>query len=324
MSKIQKALAMLRNGGDTSAADERPGAPSEGSTDESRVQATAEANASRDSVVRSRRRYIAEDVLVDEQPPSFSITVDIKELQDQGLHPRDDDLDLVRQEFRRIKRPILNAAFTDAGAGEDDANVIMMTSALPKSGKTFCSFNLAMSIARERDVGAVIVDADVLKPNASRALGLEDRVGLIDYLLDSSVTLDDILVGTDLYDIVVVPAGRQHEEATELLASRRMKQLIHALSERYNTRAIIVDTPPLLLTNEAHVLMENMGQIVLVVEAGESSQESTVQALSSLDRSKPINAILNKTRIASLDYTGSEYGYYSAPERGYRYGKEKG
>lgn len=324
MSKIQKALGILRNDGDKSASDERSAASSEGDIKNERRQASSQANERRSSAVRSRKRYIAEDVVVNEQAPAFSISVDVQELIDQGLYPRDEDIEVVRQEFRQIKRPVLNTAFTVAGEGEADANVVMMASALPKSGKTFCSINLAMSIARERDVGAVIVDADVLKPNISRAFGLEDRLGLIDYLLDSSVTLDDILVGTDLYDIVVVPAGRQHEEATELLASRRMQELTHALSQRYYARAIIVDTPPLLLTNEAHVLAENMGQIVMVVEAGESSQESTIQALSSLDRSKPINAILNKARNASFGYYGgSDYGYYSSPGKGQEHGKEE-
>ena len=128
------------------------------------------------------------------------------------------------------------------------------------------------------------------------------------------------LVGTNLHGIVVVPAGRQHEEATELLASRRMRQFVKALAERFRARAIIVDTPPLLLTNEAHVLAENMGQIILVIEAGVSSQESALEALGSLNRSKPINAILNKARGASFgDYSGDGHGYYSAPGRGYDY-----
>jgi exopolysaccharide/PEP-CTERM locus tyrosine autokinase len=325
MSKIQKALGILRNDGDKSVADERSAAPLEGDTKDDRRQTSAQSNERHSSALRSRRRYIAEDVVVNEQAPAFSIAVDVEELKSQGLHPQDDDVALVAQEFRRIKRPVLNTAFTMAGADEAHANVIMMASALPKSGKTFCSINLAMSIARERDVGAVIVDADVLKPNISRAFGLEKRVGLIDYLLDSSVTLDEILVGTDLSDIVLVPAGRQHEEATELLASRRMQELIDELSKRYYARAIIVDTPPLLLTNEAHVLAENMGQIVMVVEAGQSSQESTIQALSSLDRSKPINAILNKARYASFGsyYGGGEYGYYSAAGKGQGYGKQE-
>ena len=197
----------------------------------------------------------------------------------------------------------------------------MVSSALPKSGKTFCSVNLAISIARERDVGAVIVDADVLKPNISRALNLEQRPGLIDYLLDPAVTVDDILVGTDLHDIIVVPAGGRHEEATELLASRRMQEFIHALAERYSSRAIVVDTPPLLLTNEANVLAENMGQIILVVEAGVSTQESVIEAAGLLNSEKPINVIINKSRGMDVDGHGANgYGYYGAG--GYGYGQD--
>lgn len=320
MSKIQKALGILRDGdGDDKGGSKQSTADAPGSE-----ETQARARVRRTSMERPRRRYIAEDMVIDEPPTQFNISVEIEHLQDQGILPYEKDLDQIAQQFRRIKRPVLNTAFDIAGAGEEQANVVMVASALPRSGKTFCSVNLAVSIARERDVGAVLVDADVLKPNISRAFGLEERVGLIDYLLDSSVTLDEVLVGTDMHDIVVVPAGAQHEEATELLASKRMKQFIRELSQRYYARGIIVDTPPLLLTNEAHVLAENMGQIIMIVEAGETSQESTVQALSSLNRSKPINAILNKARNGSFGgYGASEYGYYSAPGGGRKYAEDE-
>ena len=243
-------------------------------------------------------------------------------LRAEGLHPREEDSEYINQQFRRIKRPVLNIAFKDELTESENPNVIMVSSALPRSGKTFCSVNLAMSIARERDVGAVIVDADVLKPNISRSLHLEERPGLIDYLVDHTVTIDDILVGTDLYGIIVVPAGGRHEEATELLASRRMKEFVHALAERYAARAIVVDTPPLLLTNEANVLAENMGQIVLVVEAGISTQESVIEAAGLLNSEKPINAILNKFR--GMDLGGHRvdgYSYYGTG--GYGYGQQE-
>ncbi len=297
MSKIQKALEILRKRSDSGPKNPKLSTSTEG---------VARA--------RVRTRDLPEDGAVDEQLPEFKLSVDLEELRNHGLQPRDEYIDFVGQQFRRIKRPVLNTAFGLGVPDSDNANVIMLASALPKTGKSFCAFNLATSIARERDVGAVIVDADVLKPSISRAFGLEDRIGLIDFLLDSTVSIDDILVGTDLHGIIVVPAGRQHEESTELLASRRMRQFVKALAERFRARAIIVDTPPLLLTNEAHVLAENMGQIILVIEAGVSSQESALEALGSLNRSKPINAILNKARGASFgDYGGGGYGYYGAP-----------
>jgi protein-tyrosine kinase len=248
--------------------------------------------------------------------PNFRVSVSAEKLRDQGLRPQDSDLDLVAQQFRRIKRPILNIAFGVDVPESENSNVIMLGSALPGTGKTFCSFNLAASIAKEKDVGAVLVDADVLKPNISVAFGLQDRPGLIDYLLDSSISIDDILVATNVLGIIVVPTGQQHDQATELLASQRMKQFVESLSQRFRARAIIFDTPPLLLTNEAQVLTEHMGQIVLVIEAGKSTQETVGQALNSLNKDKPINAILNKARGESPGEYGG-YGYYSAPRTGY-------
>ncbi len=303
MSKIQKALGILSKRedgevqGTTKQPDNQTGSPNRRTN-------------------RARPRYLPENVAADEQLPRVNICVDREFLQEQGLLARGVDVEVVRQQFRQIKRPVLHTAFGNGIKESKNANVIMIASALPQSGKTFCSVNLATSIARERDVGAVLVDADVLKPNISRVFGLEDRVGLIDYLLDDSVAIDDVLVGSDLHGIIMVPAGQQHEEATELLASRRMIEFVEKLSERFSARAIIVDTPPLLLTNEANVLAEHMGQIVMVIEAGESSQESVLEALGSLNRSKPINAILNKARGVSFGGYDGGYGYYSAPRKG--------
>ena len=321
MSKLQKALQKLRSsevpippgrhrhsGGEARSGTDREVPPE---------SALGRLNSRRDE-------YLTEETSIREKLPEPEISISLEMLSDQGYQPNREDLELVAQQFRRIKRPILQVAFRAGSAAGENANVIMIASALPKTGKTFCSFSLAVSIARERDVGSVLVDADVLKPNISRVLGLDERIGLIDYLLDPALTIDDILVPTETYGIVVVPAGQQHEEATELLASRRMKQFIENTSERFRSRAIIVDTPPLLLTNEAHVLAELMGQIVLVIDAGISTQESVVEVLSTLNRAKPINAILNKARSKSVEgYSGDGYGYYGAPQGGRRYANRK-
>ena len=244
-----------------------------------------------------------------------SVEFRIKDLQRAGLHPNDEDADLIAQQFRRVKRPIIQAAFESDFPVAENANIVMMASALPGAGKSFCAFALSQSIGLERDIGAVLVDADVLKPGISTSFGLQDNVGLIDYLSDSSVTLDDVLIQTNLNDVVVIPAGRRHAESTELLASRRMQELVSELSRRFRNRAIIFDMPPLLLTSEAQVLADQAGQIVLVIEARVSSQESVIRAVGLLDRQKPINAILNKSRSAvGGGYRGDDYGYYAYPE----------
>lgn len=327
MSKIQKALQILRESR-TPAAVAGDGAPRvndqlHAETLQGLKDIPSEPAPNRSNANIGVPAYRS-DAVADERLPEHGIRIALKALIDADLYPNEEDEEQISQQFRRIKRPVINIAFREGVPDNENANVIMVASALPRSGKTYCSINLATSIARERDVGAVLVDADVLKPNISRALGLQDRVGLIDHLLDPTIGIDDIILQTDLHDIVVIPAGQQHEEATELLASRRMGRFVAALSQRFRSRAVIVDTPPLLLTNEAHVLAEHMGQIILIVEAGVSTQESVLQALESLNRTKPVNVILNKARVGFFgEYGVGAYGYYSAPKKGFHHEEKK-
>ena len=237
--------------------------------------------------------------------------VDVERLRLGGLLPPTDANQTVAEEFRRIKRPLLvNAQGHEAERGQH-MNVIMIGSAMPGSGKTFCSINLAMSLSMERNRTVLLVDADVAKPHISRELGLDDRPGLLDLLDNPNASISEAIVRTDLNDIRVLPAGTRHEQATELLASDQMKSLIHELSTRYPDRIIVVDTPPLLLTSEAHALASIVGQIVIVVESGNTAQQSLSQALGTLDPSKPINLILNKSRYSiGGDYYGGYYNSY--------------
>jgi exopolysaccharide/PEP-CTERM locus tyrosine autokinase len=321
MSKIQKALQHLRESRKNGVADDAVAAGMIGHPQT--AQQNNRAAAPRQAAQRRPRPNVRlpldyEEARALEQLPDKRISIDLQALFEAGLIPSEEHSEQIAQQFRRIKRPVINLAFGEGQPEGENSNLIMVASAMPKSGKTFCSVNLATSIARERDIGAVLVDADVLKPNISRALGLQNRVGLIDHLLDPSISIDNIILQSDLHDIVVIPAGRQHDDATELLSSRRMGRFVATLSQRFRNRAIVVDTPPLLLTNEAHVLAEHMGQIVMIIEAGVSTQETVLQALDSLNRDKPINVILNKARGGVFGTYGAEgYGYYSAPQKGY-------
>lgn len=304
MSKIQKALEALRKTGGEPSAPVLP-----------RGDGAATAQFVPSPVARAPEPQAAAAV-VERIQPKHKFSLNRERLTESGLLPAGDAERVVADQFRRIKRPLLQSAFEiDLPVG-DNANVIMMTSALPGAGKSFCAFNLARSISVERDAGAVLVDADVLKPSISRELELSDRIGLIDYLLDRSIELSDILLRSDNNDVFFIPAGNKHPEATELIASRRMQELVAQLSTEFSSRAVIFDTPPMLLTNEAQVLAQHVGQIVMVVEARVSSQETVLRALGMLDGSKPINAILNKSRSAQNEGYGSDdYGYYPYPRR---------
>lgn len=306
MSKIQKALGLLRDEKGKTEAIDTP----ERSNADDRSRGAREASGGHRPTINVRAQPGAQAHNEVRFAPSKSVKINVEDLQEGGVIAADEQSELVEHQFRRIKRPLLQFAFGVGVPIERNANVIMVASAMSGAGKSFCSTNLSISIAKERDVGAVLVDADVLKPNISKSMGLEDDVGLIDYLVDRNIELNDILFEVSDLDICVIPAGRKHDEATELLASRRMRDLVSLLSETFSDRAVIFDTPPLLVTNEAHNLAEHMGQVVMVVAAGESSQESVTQALGSLNRDRPINAIMNKTRRNTGVSSGSEYSYY--------------
>lgn len=113
-----------------------------------------------------------------------NIEIDYAHLREIGLFPPVDQQRRIAEQFRLIKRPLIDNASGMGAYQSDDANLIMVTSALPGDGKTFNCINLALSMATEKDKSVLLVDADVAKPHISRLLGLEDRPGLIDLLTD--------------------------------------------------------------------------------------------------------------------------------------------
>lgn len=295
MSKIQKALRKLQG------ADR------------------AKATSPEDKSVPKRHR-IPESVIPIVRKKKVLITGEKHHLDEQdlvrgGLLAPLDQAIPVADEFRRVKRPLIENIAKLESAENGHMNLIMVASALPGAGKTFCSVNLAASISLEREINVLLVDADVAKPHISRAFGLGDHPGLIDILEDETQSVADVLVRTDLNDIQVLPAGRKHTQSTELLASERMADVIEELATRYSDRIIIMDSPPLLLTSEAQALTKQAGQIALVIEGGKTLQHDVQEALESLDRNKPINVILNKSVYTqSGGYYGGGYGYYGFNE----------
>ena len=239
------------------------------------------------------------------------VMLDLSRLRDAGLvDPKSNKTNRTTEEFRRIKRPLLMHVRGEGATVVDNANMIMVTSALPGEGKTFTSINLAMSIAMEMDKTVLLIDADVAKPDVTARLGVEAEAGLIDVLLDEGLTLPDVLLRTDIPKLTLLPSGSRHVHSTELLASERMRQLTLELSTRYSDRIVIFDSPPLLLTSEARVLAGLMGQIVLVTEESKTPQHAVKEAVGMLDDNEIVGIVMNKgTHRKDSDGYGG-YGYY--------------
>ena len=170
-----------------------------------------------------------------------------------------------------------------------------------------------MSIAAERDCQVLLIDADVARPALLRELGVSPSAGLMDCLIDGTPDVTALVQPTNVDKLSILPAGRQHGQSTELLASEAMTTLVERLSESYPDTILVFDSPPLLLTTEARVLAGHMGQIVLVVEAAGTPQDGVTEALATIEHCEVVGLVLNKAQSRSKGYysgyTGYGYGY---------------
>jgi len=240
--------------------------------------------------------------------PSRYIRIDRMRLRAAGFLPDETQERRFADQYRRIKRPILMHVQTLSAARSPAARLVLMASALPGDGKTFTSINLAFSMARERDISVLIMDADVAKPHISRIFGVDREPGLLDALADDSIDIESLVLPTDVAGLSMLPAGLQHESATELLASVRMNHVLTRLTARDPRRIVLLDSPPLLLSSESRALVEIAGQVVLVVRAGGTPRRAVQEAISYVGEDKPLGLVLNQSQMA---LTEGYYGYGS-------------
>lgn len=250
------------------------------------------------------------------KPPAKFAVLDEARLTQVGLRPPANMVRQLAEEFRVVKRPLLRNAFAEHEGRVPDGNLLMVGSAFSGAGKTFTALNLALSVAVELDHSVLLVDADIIKQTLSKELGLHGAPGLIDLLLDSKMDVADVTAATDRECLSFLPAGRHHPLANELLASHRMHELVGIMGGQDRNRLVLFDGPPILETTEARVLANHMGQLLLVVAAGETSQHSLAQVLETLDLSKAINLVLNKSErsLVSSSYGGDYHQWqYGKP-----------
>lgn len=247
------------------------------------------------------------DALEDTLSLANQLTVDHTALRAAGYLPEQDVELQFADQYRRIKRPLVDKAMSGAAAiGEPRA--IMVTSALPEDGKTFTSINLALSMALERDISVLLIDADVAKQQVSQIFGLQEHTGLLDALVDEHMDAESAIVPTTTRGLSILPAGRRVPNTAELLSSNRMRRVVTSLCARNPRRILLLDSPPLLLTNEGRVLIKIVSQVVLVVRAGKTPRQAVQAALELFDTQQAGGIVLNDVRGSS---TPGYYGYGS-------------
>lgn len=236
--------------------------------------------------------------------PSRRMSLDLGRLRAAGYLPEEVMERRFADHYRQIKRPLIEKAL----CGPPEMRLILVTSALPGDGKTFTSINLALSMARERDISVLLIDADGTRARISEVFGLRKEPGLLDALADESIDVESLVHRTDVRGLDVLPAGKFIDHATELLASARMQQIAARIAGRSSRRLAVIDSAPLLASSEARSLIRVPGQVVLVVRAGRTPRRAIVEAAAQVDKSKLQGLIINHARPAPG--SAYAYGYY--------------
>jgi protein-tyrosine kinase len=272
-----------------------------------------QARAAAPKMAEAASKPVAPPLIVDQVPdsaakPAKRMTLNMEVLRVRGYLPEASEDQRFADHYRRIKRPLIDKALSEAAA-VGEPRVIMITSALPGDGKTFTSVNLALSMALERDISVLLVDCDVARRHVSDIVGLKEESGLLDALVDESMDIDSLVVQTNLRGLSILPAGRRRvEAATELLSSNRMRQIIATLCQRNPRRILLLDSPPLLITNEGRTLVKIAGQVVLVIRAGNTPLHAVQDSIGLFDARQAGGIILNQVQVSPVE---GYYGYGS-------------
>ena len=139
------------------------------------------------------------------EQPAGAQAIDRARLREAGFIDPDAPGGVLAEELRIVKRQLLRGI----EEGGETARTILVCSASPDEGKTFCAINLALSLAAERDLEVLLVDGDFPKPEILATLGLEGEAGLVDALAEPSLDPEALIIRTDVPGLSVLPAGRR-------------------------------------------------------------------------------------------------------------------
>jgi Mrp family chromosome partitioning ATPase len=242
------------------------------------------------------------------EPHHAAHHVDRDRLRRQGFIVPEGSVTATLEEFRIVKRQLLAQAadLRRRGAG-GAAQRVLICSPHPGEGKTYCAVNLALAIAAEKESEVLLVDADFAKPSVLSALGLPGSRGLMDALSDPSIDVADLVLGTDVPGLKILPAGDATNRDSEHLSSSRTAGVLDRLTANAPHRMVIFDSPPALAASPAAELAKYVGQALVVCRADRTGQQSLEDAISLLSGCPNIQLLLN---AVSFSPSGRRFGAY--------------
>jgi capsular exopolysaccharide synthesis family protein len=224
------------------------------------------------------------------------------------LLPHVDSRSPISEAYRAFRTSLLLASASSP-------KVIVITSTFAKEGKTTTSINLATVLA-QMGKPVLLIDADLRRPRLQKVFKGKMNLGLVNYLA-ANIPLEDVIQETAVPNLSVVLSGPNPPNPSELLASDRMKTLIHEVRTKF--AYVIFDSPPVLAVTDAVVLAASADGVVLCVHGGQTPRELVMRSAERLRQSNipVLGAILNNLDLQQYGYTfkKSYYDYYDSEER---------
>ena len=212
---------------------------------------------------------------------------------------------LSREQYRR-----LSAMLHDA-QGTSGLRVVMIASAAPAEGKTLTAANVALTLSDSYRKRVLLIDADLRKPTLHQTFRLDVTIGLTDGLDgQGDARLVVRQVSSHLW---VLPAGRPTFDPIGVLTSARMRRLLEEAKETFDW--VIIDTPPLVMLPDAHLLASMVDGAVLVVRANSTPHDLVKRAADIIGRNRITGVVLNRADARVQPTYGTYTNYDSLPTR---------
>jgi capsular exopolysaccharide synthesis family protein len=212
------------------------------------------------------------------------------------------------QAAEAIRRLRTNLSYMDV---DNPPRAIVVTSPKQGDGKSTVAANLAAAIALSGQ-GVTLVDCDLRRPNVSKALGLDDTVGLTDVLAGRVLLADAVQQHPHIDGLTVLTSGSRPPNPSEILGSQAMRAVVQELAAH---GMVVLDAPPLLPVTDAAVVAHNADGALLTVSAGRTLDTELTSAIEHLHavHARPLGVILN--RVSRRNVGAGNYAHYGyAPD----------
>src|SRR5688572_5190067 len=211
---------------------------------------------------------------------------------------------VVVEQYRRLAG-VLHQAQMDRGV-----KVVMLASAQPAEGKTLTAVNLALTLSESYKRRVLLIDADLRRPSVAQVFGVPLQNGLSECLKTPELQSLKITNVTDSLGLLL--AGHADHDPMSGLTSGRMQEIINLAAASFDW--VILDTPPVGLLTDAHLLSAMVDAAVLVIDAGATQHAVVQRAIESIGREKIVGVVLNRVEDRALA-EASQYKYYDDASR---------